>query len=298
MMADHPPPELLFGYEHGLLLPEELREVDGHVAICSDCREKLALRMGIGEMAADVRSDLASDPQRSSFRILPYLAVAALVTIAAGSIWLARHPPPLATVSRRTEADSAAVQQALRLGRIPVPAFLDALRPPREVLMGEARAMKAEVLSPSGTAVLGPGVEFRWEPRAGGWSYRVRVFTLGGDPVVSGPESREPRWSCREGLLRGVDYEWQVAAERGSERVTLPEPPQVPPRFRILDSPTAERLRGLARRDPAAHLRLGVAYARAGALDDARAELAEALRQDPRRADILRLQESLAASKR
>jgi hypothetical protein len=117
----------------------------------------------------------------------------------------------------------------------------------------------------------------------------VVVFRLGGEEAARSPSIAASEWTCDRELARGVDYEWQVEASRGGERVTLPQPPDTPPRFRVLDAAAARRLSQLARQDPADRVRIGVESARAGAVEAARAELQATLEKDPSREDIRKL---------
>jgi hypothetical protein len=282
--------ETLFGYEHRLLTPEELTAVFAHTAQCADCRLALAARMNVNEMAADAQALLASPPQSTVRQFPRYVAAAALIVVSATAFWYSRSHPAAST-------ESPAVEQALRTGHMELPQFLGELQPRRQVLMGGPDAPAAQILSPRGTAVAGLPVEFRWQPLAGDWTYQVRVFTLTGDPVTTSPDVVTPYWSCQQDLKAGADYQWQVTAVRGSQRVTLPEPSETPPRFRVLDSASAQRVRELANRQQSDHLLLGVEYARAGLLDDARAQLSAAARLAPRRPEILRLLESLSSAK-
>jgi len=288
--SEHLRSETLFGYVHRLLTPEELTAVFAHTAQCADCRLALAARMNVNEMAADAQSLLAAPPQSTIRQFPRYAAAAALIIVSATAFWYSR-PHPAAS------KDSPAVEQALRTGHIELPQFLGELQPRRQVLMGGPDAPGTQILSPRGTAVAGLPVEFRWQPLDGDWTYQVRVFTLTGDPATTSPDVVTPHWSCQHDLKAGTDYQWQVTAVRGSERVTLPEPSEAPPRFRVLDSTPAQRLRELANRQPSDHLLLGVEYARAGLLDDARVQLSEASRLAPGRPQILRLLHSLPLAK-
>ena len=254
--------------------------------------------MGVGEMSADIRADLDLEVRRVSPRLLTYLAAAAVVAIAAGSVWLARREPAGPDFRAAAATEDPAVRAALRAGRVPLPAFLGNLAPGREILMGGSLPAPAASLSPAATAVPGVAIRFRWTPTPGKWTYRVRIFTLDGNEVLAGPEVRDPEWTSGPGLAPGTDYQWQVEAASGDERRTIPEPPESAPRFRVLDASESNRLGELARRNPGAHLLLGVEYAKAGAVDDARAELTEALRQDPDRQDVRHLLESLKTPNR
>jgi hypothetical protein len=290
MWPGHLRPETLFGYEHRLLTPEELIVVFEHTAQCADCRLALAARMNVNHMAADVQSALAVPPQAAVWKFPRYATAAAVILVTAGAFWYARS-------RQAASADPPAVEEALRAGHLALPPFLSELQPRRQVLMGGPGNADPQIFSPRGMAVAGLPVEFRWQALDGDWTYRVQVFTVAGDPVTASPDINAPQWSCQQDLEAGSDYQWQVSAVRGAERVTLPPPSETPPRFRVLDSASAQRMRGLARQQPSNHLLLGVEYAQAGLLDDARTELTEASRLAPDRPRILRLLESLTPAK-
>jgi hypothetical protein len=300
--ANHLRPELVFGYEHHLLTGEELCEVHAHIAECPDCRQMLARPIDLNRMVDETRAALAAPPR--PFWAFPRYAAAAAILLAAGATaWFARHHsigssprgPDASEVASLPDGTppTPAVQEALRTGRVALPVFLSTLAPKHQVLMGEAGASRPQVLSPKATAVLGPGADFEWQSMDGSWTYQVRVFTLRGEPIAASPEIHELRWTCDRDLTPGSDYQWQLTAARGAERVTLPPPSETPPRFRVLDPASAERLRDLARRQPGAHLLLGVEFGRAGLLEDARRELTQAMRMDPARIQIRQLLQSL-----
>ena len=292
MNSEHLPPELLFGYQHRLLLPEELRAVHDHVAGCEACRNQLAEVLNADQMARDVRSSIAL-ARKPARRFYSYLAAAAAIVLAVGaSIWVWRLSIRPSAEARGGD-DAPSVQAALRTGRIPLPGFLDQLAPPRETLMGGAPAASSRLLSPKATAVLGPSVRFQWEPLPGEWVYQVRIFQLSGELVLTSSEITASEWTVTQGLSPGADYQWQITATRGAERVTLPEPPETAPRFRVLDARVADRLQKLARLHPEAHLFLGVEYGQAGAVEDARVELTRAIQQGSQAAAARKLLESL-----
>jgi hypothetical protein len=287
--AGHLPDEAAFGYAHGLLTPAELRSVDAHIASCDGCRKMLADRLGTAEAAADARSAVGVGAPASS--PIRWLAAAAVLVAAAGAAWWARlgagpapavGPPP----------EDARVRAALQSGRLPLPPFLAELSPPRETLMGEGASPESHRLSPAATALLDPAPTFSWDAVSGARRYRVRIFTLSGEPVAESPVVAGTSWTAADPLSAGT-YQWQVEADRKAGPVTLPAPPDTPPRFRVLDSATADRLRSLARTRPSAHLKLAVEYARAGVVDAARAELEAELRANPTRDDVRSLLRSL-----
>ena len=284
-LSSHLPPEYLFGYEHQLLTADELRKVQAHIAQCEDCRKELARRIGVETMERDFRVALgqAQPPRRMTTRAwLGYAAAAAILVAIGLAVWLQNRD--------RT------VQDALRTGSIPVPAFVKDLNPPREVLMGQTGRASATLLSPKGTGVLSQQPAFLWQSLGPGWTYKVQVFGLDGALAAESPTLTATTWNCDRALDRERTYEWQVVASKGDERVTLEKPPESPPRFRIVDASTAARIQRLVAAKPA-HLRLAVEFGRAGLLEDARREMKEAIERNPGDPALERLRDSLEPPK-
>jgi hypothetical protein len=285
-------PELAFGYEQGLLSADELREVHDHIASCSDCRKLLAERLDADTMVEDVRGALDAG-RPGTRRWWPALAATAAVLVAVGGAlrWARRAPAPVNVAE--DDSDTPVVREALRSGRLPTPGFLGSLASPRETLMGaESKPGPPRFFAPAATAVLEPAPRFRWDALSGQWTYRVRVFRENGEPVAESPDLSVGEWNADRPFPAGENYAWQVAASRGAEKITLPQPPDTPPRFRVLDGATAARLRNLAGRRPGSLL-LAVEYAQAGAVENARSELAAFLRLHPGREDVRALLRSL-----
>ena len=153
------------------------------------------------------------------------------------------------------------------------------------------------VLLGAGTGVLDGAPRFSWGPVAGRATYRVRVFSAAGEPVVESAELPGPEWIPDRPLPAGATYQWQVEASGEGEPVTIPEPPAAPPRLRVVDPAAAARLRALGKARPGEHILLAVEYARAGAIEEARAELEAERKADPSREDVRALLRSLDASR-
>ena len=288
--AGHVPDEAAFGFAHGLLTPAELRTVDGHIASCETCRKRVAERLGTAEAAADALAAIGVDSAPATAP-LRWLAAAAVVVAAAGAVWWARRAGR-AEPSPGPPAEDARVRAALRSGKLPLAPFLMELSPPQETLMGGGPAPARGRLAPAGTAVVTGSPSFAWEPAVGARRYRVRIFTLSGQPVTESPAVAGTAWTPPQPLAPGT-YQWQIDADRDGRSVTIPEPPAMPPRFRVLDAETAARLQSLAKARPAGHVKLAVEYARAGAVDAARSELEAALAANPSRDDVRALLRSL-----
>ncbi|MBL8176217.1 MAG: fibronectin type III domain-containing protein [Bryobacterales bacterium] len=288
----HLTPELFFGFEHNLLLPDEVAEVHAHIAVCPDCRRKLARQADLDGMAGAIHARLTPSPSFFSRSNLGFAALAASLVFASGaSLWFVTHRTPDA------EETSVAVREAMKTGHIDLPGFLNDLEEKQQTLMGGSATGSGRLLAPRATAVLGPRVTFRWEPQPGASSYRVGVFDLNGAVVTTSPDVAATEWSLETGLQAGRDYQWQVTAiQPTGERTTLPPPSQTPPRFRLADSMAAARLRALADSRKEEHFRLGVEFAQAGLLDDARRELTRAAELEPMRQQIRTMLNELASA--
>jgi len=256
----HLAPELLFGYEHQLLTPEEVTAVHAHIADCKECRVELAASLDAAAMARDFQAALAPARSPRFPRWIVYAAAAAIAAIIFGITF--------AHGDRQVES-------ALRAGRIAVPPFVQELNPPPEVLMGAADSGHNELLSPRGTAVLSERPVFEWKPLGPGSTYQVHIYDDQGAPVAESPALEEARWEADRPLPSGVNLQWQVSAIQGEQKITLGKAPETPAKFRIVDAATAKQLQALTRSNPGL-LRLAVVYGNAGLIEDAR----RALRQE------------------
>jgi len=251
----HLAPELVFGYEHQLLTPDEVQSVHAHIAVCDECRGELAGRVDVDSLAQDLRAELQAKPTKRLPSLLMYAAAAAAIAAIVFGIAVSRG-------DREAEA-------ALRAGRMNVPSFVAELNPPREVLMGAPDSAEQELIGPRGTAVLAAKPLFKWRSLGEGWTYQLHVFDGRGAALVQSPTLQASQWEADLLLPSDVTLQWQVTAMRGEERRTLGKPPESPAKFRIVNASTAERLQALARSNPGP-LALAIAYANAGLVENAR----------------------------
>jgi hypothetical protein len=178
-----------------------------------------------------------------------------------------------------------AVSRALRSRRVEPPSALDGLAEDEGgTLMGGAGAGTSFALRwPVGKVVSETRPAFSWSPLAGARSYTVAVVDAKFRPVTQSRALDQTSWTTDEPLARGAVYSWQVTAtlEDGTE-VTAPAAPAPQARFRVLDANANDRLTRLEKAAPTSRLARGVAYAQAGLLDEAEAELKELLKENPR----------------
>jgi len=271
-VSSHLTPELVFGYEQGLLSPAELRAVHQHVQDCAACRDRLAQSIDITGLLYSASEE---PPRQRNY--LPYAAAAAIL-VASFTAWFwiqYRHKPA-------------------GIARIELPAFIQDLNPPRQTLMGAPATAPAAEMSPRGTAVIDARPTFRWSSQPGpAWTYKVQIYDASSDLVLESPEIQTNQWTPEQDLARGVNYQWQVTAARAAVRLTLPGPPGTPPRFRVVVSAQADRVRDLLGRG-ASHSDLAAAYAQSGLLIEARSEVEAAIQDHPDDSNLRQLRDRLA----
>jgi hypothetical protein len=106
-----------------------------------------------------------------------------------------------------------------------------------------------------------------------GAEYVVSVVDSEGKVVAQSSRLRTNRWVCSSELLRGNVYRWQVRADREQESTILPAPPAPPALFRVIESGQRAEIEDAERQRPDDHLLLGLLYARAGVVEEARKHL-------------------------
>ena len=179
----------------------------------------------------------------------------------------------------------SAVSRALRSRQIETPSSLDALAEEEgAALMGsESGGASFALLSPIGKIIREARPAFRWNPPAGAKSYVVSIVDSKFKPVAQSHALDESAWTPDAPLARGAIYYWQVTATLADgTKVTAPAAPAPQARFRIISSKEDDVLTRLEKTSPDSRLARGVAYARAGLIEEAEAELKELLKQNPR----------------
>ena len=106
----------------------------------------------------------------------------------------------------------------------------------------------------------------------------------GGEIVTSpslGPDTSD--WTPSQALQPGEVYEWEVEALRADELIAkAPAPPEPEARFAVLPNDKQQDLQRLRAELGKSHLLLGLAYARAGLVPEARAEFQQLVQENPR----------------
>lgn len=272
---EHPDLESeLFRFTEGTLSRERASEIDEHLVHCRRCRE-------------DVDDARALTPQSRTSR--SWIPIAAAIAAIAVTLLLLRTrdaeskrapvqptsvkvvPVPPAEPPCFAEAEGETLVRNARAGApLPLPKILESLRGRAHVLRGHAD--ESSKLEPAGVIVSTPRPELRWPENNGA----VAIVTMfeGDREIARSKPLRTNRWRPDRELPRGVVLTWQVELSRGDDILILPVPPTPPARFAITDlaaQAAVEKARIAHVDDP---LLLGLLYAKAGLVNEARAAFA------------------------
>jgi hypothetical protein len=177
-----------------------------------------------------------------------------------------------------------AVRDAVSLGRITLPATLTDLGGSSEELAGApASSGSLRAIAPIGMVTETEKPLLRWSAEPGATGYRVNLSKSGGE-LTSSPllPPGQTTWTPAKNLLPNEVYEWEVEALRDGELLAkAPAPPEPEARFRVLDSATRARLEEQRRKFGGSHLVMGLLYAKAGLLAEARTEFEKLARENP-----------------
>ena len=288
MEASHLSQEVLDRFARGDLGDEDLSGVLAHLETCPSCAQ--TGREHVRRDVVALRADFMAEPQTSRTSrawIIGLAAAAAVMLVILGL--LTRAPsmpdaPPLGPPVVSTKptvpalrpgygrAEWDAIVRAARAGEpVPMPRELRKLRRPADSFRGPGDPAGSGQPSPSGVIVETTRPTFTWNTRSGD---RSTVLVLAGDREVARSESlTTATWRTPLDLPRGVTYTWQVEVDRNGEFVIVPSPPARPAQFHILDAATQAEIEAARRQHPSDPLFLGIIYARAGLIDEARTEL-------------------------
>ena len=190
--------------------------------------------------------------------------------------------------------EAALLRDALTRGTIELPREVRALAPLAATVRAADAKPRFDVIAPVGTVVLDARPEFRWNALPGARAYSVTVFDRDFRPVAESGAIDITRWRPTQPLPRDTTLTWQVAAQTAEGETIAPAPEAGETRFRVASETTMRALRDGERRWRESHLMLGLAYARHGALAEARRELELVAKENHDSALTMRLLASVA----
>jgi hypothetical protein len=169
------------------------------------------------------------------------------------------------------------LDQTLAQGRFSLPPFMEPLRPsPGQLASQSASARNVlKLISPVGTAVATRVPVFRWSKVADATAYRINLGVRNSDLAIASFEvpGTQTTWTVSEPLTEGQTYQWEVQAIRNGEILEqAPVAPEPEALFYVLNRQEQNDLARAQAKLGHSHLALGLVYARAGLIDDAKEE--------------------------
>lgn len=151
-------------------------------------------------------------------------------------------------------------------------------------------------LNPVNVAVLETRPVFRWRAVAGASSYEIRIFDRNYKQVAGAVGLSATQWQTPQPLARGRVYLWQVVALANGEEINSQALRAPEARFSIISQQQATQIARARNLPRTSHLALGVLYAEAGLLEDAKKEFQVLLRRNPQSSVARRLLRELSAA--
>ena len=167
---------------------------------------------------------------------------------------------------RRMAEDALSNQRAQRS-----PLLAGLSRQGSSLMGGVDEGPRFTIIDPAGKVLLASRPAFKWTRLVGAESYVVEVYDAQFNLVSSSPLLTGLSWTAPQ-LARGQVYSWQVKAVKGGQELIAPSLPAPDAKFRILDHAAAAEIARAQRDYASSHLLLGLLYARAGMLDEAKRE--------------------------
>lgn len=185
------------------------------------------------------------------------------------------------------------LKRVLKGGDVEIPTAAKGLASSRGVLMGDGQGVPFSLKSPVGKAIESDRPTFVWEPLKDAESYEISVFDDQFNKVVSSVKIPTTSWKPPSPLARGRVYQWQVTAIKDGIETRSPVRPAPDARFLVIGADAAAAIRRARAVQPRSNLVLGIAYAEAGMLEEARTEFSALARRNPNSTTAKRLLRSV-----
>lgn len=188
----------------------------------------------------------------------------------------------LSGLEGHTPVVQAAVKQALMTQQVKVSTQMVRMRTDTVELLSKGReSADFMLLSPVGQVVQATQPILKWQALSGASSYFVNVYDANLRKVASSDALNVTEWKPASELERGASYYWQVRALRDEQEFFAPAPSAPDAKFKVLERLQLAEIEQ-TKTVHASHLALGVLYARAGLLEEARAEFKALVAANPR----------------
>ncbi len=287
----------------GAASAEEAAAVGRHVRECAECQALADEHLAIVDSAAAFEAAFSAEESEGGAQSMPQRRVVLWAGAAAAAAVIAillvtprpgeprsttapivrvappAGVPPVKVVprarARRPEWDGL-LEETRRTGRLAFPADIRELATP-DMFRGEPSAVAVSAMWPVATAIDEERPELRW-PDVDGARFVV-VLTSGGNELARSGSLTTSHWRVPIALRRGQVVRWQVRMDRGETTSILPAPPAPPAIFRSISEEEHQEIARAKAEAPDDHLLIGLLYARAGVVEEARRELGAS--QDP-----------------
>jgi hypothetical protein len=163
---------------------------------------------------------------------------------------------------------------ALQTGALPATALPRDLRRtgPLTLMGGDSHSPAASgfgVIAPVATFVREARPTFRWQPLSHARRYKVAIYTDRLERVAASGEVTGTAWTPDVDLKPDTTYQWQVTALTPDGTTLTPAPPQPEARFRLIAADRRQALDRQLSEAGSSNLLRGLAFTRAGLLDEA-----------------------------
>lgn len=195
--------------------------------------------------------------------------------------------------SELSPAYETSIKEALTKSRLQLPRMPSGTGP-KDVLMGTPEEEHFSLITPVGKIVQTLRPAFRWQPLKGAIGYQVFLKDVTGKIIESG-ELIVTEWTSNVPLKRGMVYSWQVVAMKNGREIIAPPATGTTAQVKILGQAEADEIAQGKKSHPDSHLLLGILYAKAGLLDDARREFTILLKNNPQSDVVKRLLNTVKA---
>lgn len=261
-------------------------DVMTHIDGCADCRADAEdLRKFVAEVRPEKPAAAAAPGRRTQpvwlRPIAAVFAIAALGTAAWFTIGRqhaesAGAPAAVETASNIPPQFRDEIKTAVDSGSLRIPDAVTAMSAgPIQLRSTDVKPPAFRLAGPLSTAVLEDTPLFRWTAIPGA-TYTISVYDDQFHAVASSGPLNTTEWRPEKPLARGAVYRWEVHAALGKRVESAPAPTEPEAKFLLLDEAAAKRLTDARAAMPDAPLALGILYANAGVLEEAKSELTKA----------------------
>ncbi len=177
----------------------------------------------------------------------------------------------------------AEIERVLANGNLNIPPEIKQLNDQAGKLMsGGTETIPFALSSPLGKIIQTNRPRFQWRTLEGASGYIVNVYDDNFNQVAVSPQLSTTNWQVDKPLIRNKIYLWQVTAIKDGEEIKSPTRPAPDAKFKVLDAKKANELIRLSSQYKNEHLFLGIMFAKAGLLDEARREFQKEIAKNPK----------------